>query len=360
MKVEAIAREKARLTRPAIFRAMEMKILAVDDDNLLLELLVMTLSSFGYSQVLTAQSGSQALNLIDALDGSDAEEGEGMFGCILLDIQMPNMDGIELCSRLRSMPAYSRTPIIMITAMSDKSFMDRAFKAGATDYVTKPFDALELESRIRLANILANEQRKALENFFAVSTATSVNDPTNRIGFDEAITIEGVSNIIDCLAMENYLIQLSKQRVFDCLAVGFKFIEAEQAFDTLRADEFYQLLAEIAGGLAYSLRGTDCMISYFGCGIFVCILDKANAGGLGRAESYLPQAIRDLELEIDGRPPTIGMARPTGGSLSSSQNIHSLLVEAIDSASKLGGSRALFGKSPRRARIKALKYNILG
>lgn len=336
-----------------------MKILAVDDDSLLLELLVLTLSSFGYTEVLTAESGPQALQLIDSLDDSDAQEGEGMFGCILLDIQMPHMDGIELCRQIRSKPAYSRIPIIMITAMSDRSFVDRAFRAGATDYVTKPFETLELESRIRLANILVGEQKKSRETFFSQAVPERKGAARYQMGFDQAITIEGVPNVVDGMIMENYLIQSSKQRPIKCLAAGFKFVQAERAFDLLGANKFYQLLAEIAGGIAYSLRDSECMLSYFGSGIFVCVMNKADAEVLGRAERSLPLVMKDLELWIDGASPIVRMTQPRVRSLASSANTQSLIVETIRSASRLGGFRDRLEVTARRSTMTGLGYNLL-
>ncbi len=121
----------------------KMKILAVDDDEILLELLAATLQMLGYAEVTTAGSASDALQII----GAEKQP----FDCLLFDIQMPEMDGIQLCSIVKSMEPYKQVPVIMITAMTDRSFVDRAFAAGAVDYVTKPFDELELGTRLRIA-----------------------------------------------------------------------------------------------------------------------------------------------------------------------------------------------------------------
>lgn len=123
-----------------------MKILAVDDDPCLLDLLKAVLENSGYSDVLTCSSPTKALEMMK-LDGAD-------FDCLLLDIQMPEMDGIELCRRVRAIPGFEETPIIMITAMTEKSYIARAFMAGATDYIAKPFDVIEIGARIRVAGKL--------------------------------------------------------------------------------------------------------------------------------------------------------------------------------------------------------------
>ncbi len=110
-----------------------MKILAIDDDSSALEILSMLVAHAGYSDIETAASAGIALERITSASRP--------FECILLDIQMPVMDGIEFCDLLRRLPGYADCPIIMVTAMTDKRYMDQAYAAGASAYVTKPFDA---------------------------------------------------------------------------------------------------------------------------------------------------------------------------------------------------------------------------
>ena len=137
-----------------------MKILAVDDDPLLLELLEATLAGAGYENVTLANSPREALEIL--------QESLVPFKCILLDIQMPEMDGIELCSRIRRMQHYQTTPILMVTAMTERSFVERAFTAGANDYISKPFDPFELATRLRLAEESLQQHRMVAEKVFAL------------------------------------------------------------------------------------------------------------------------------------------------------------------------------------------------
>ena len=113
-----------------------MKKLSVDDDWMILELLELAMSVSGQHELTIVTSGEKAIQLL--------EQGEQRFDCFLLDIQMPHIDGVELCRVIREMPMYKRTPILMATAMSQKVYIDRALAAGASDYVTKPFDFEEL------------------------------------------------------------------------------------------------------------------------------------------------------------------------------------------------------------------------
>jgi len=73
---------------------------------------------------------------------------------------MPGMDGIELCRWVRQIPRYHQTPIIMLTAMRDMKNMGEAYRAGATDYATKPFDIEDLGMRLRVAQETVQAQRE--------------------------------------------------------------------------------------------------------------------------------------------------------------------------------------------------------
>jgi CheY-like chemotaxis protein len=144
-----------------------MKILAVDDDPVALDILGATLTRANYLDLTLASSAEKALEKLGKTDVP--------FDCCLLDIQMPGIDGIELCAAIRDMPDYRHAPIVMITSLSDQGSIDRAYAAGATDYVTKPFNGLELGSRIRVAGILCahvHEHKQYMEQMKYTQTVT--------------------------------------------------------------------------------------------------------------------------------------------------------------------------------------------
>lgn len=129
-----------------------MRILAVDDDAVILEILEMFLDSIDYSNVTIASSAKEALERI--------EEADRPFECILLDINMPGTSGIELLPRIRKIDAYAHTPIIMLTALNDRAHIAAAFKAGAWDYIVKPFEMFELEARMHSAELRNAEMNR--------------------------------------------------------------------------------------------------------------------------------------------------------------------------------------------------------
>jgi DNA-binding response OmpR family regulator len=104
--------------------------------------------SAGYADIVTAASGWEALKILDV--GRTTDENPSV-DVVLLDIVMPEMDGVEACARIRNDPRYADLPIIMVTALDDMNSLANAFVAGATDYVTKPVNRVELVARVRAA-----------------------------------------------------------------------------------------------------------------------------------------------------------------------------------------------------------------
>ncbi len=117
-----------------------MHILIVDDDQSILEVMEAFIQ---FSTDHTMETASCAAEAIDLL----ARPGAKRFDCFLIDIQMPRIDGIELCRLLRNRSDTKRSLIMMLTAMREKSYLDRAFVSGADDYITKPFDIGDLGER---------------------------------------------------------------------------------------------------------------------------------------------------------------------------------------------------------------------
>jgi two-component system KDP operon response regulator KdpE len=113
------------------------KFLLVDDDLSLLKALRIGLSARG-DDVLTAHTGAEAVNQV-ALAAPDL---------VILDLGLPDIDGIDVCRRIRS---FSSVPIVVLSAYGDERRKVEALDGGADDFVTKPFGMAELEARLRVA-----------------------------------------------------------------------------------------------------------------------------------------------------------------------------------------------------------------
>ena len=112
-----------------------MKILVVDDEKLLVKGIRFNLENEGYD-VITGSDGMEAVELA----GSENPD------LIVLDLMMPRLDGLEACGKIRE---FSDVPIIMLTAKADDMDKLMGFEHGADDYLTKPFNILELKARVR-------------------------------------------------------------------------------------------------------------------------------------------------------------------------------------------------------------------
>ncbi len=112
-----------------------MKILVVDDEKLLVKGIKFNLENEGYT-VDACYDGETAVD--------KARTGE--YDLIILDLMMPGKDGLQACQEIRS---FSTVPVIMLTARSERADLLMGFESGADDYLTKPFDILELKARVR-------------------------------------------------------------------------------------------------------------------------------------------------------------------------------------------------------------------
>jgi DNA-binding response OmpR family regulator len=128
-----------------------LKIIFVDDDPILREFAVVNLTT-EHATVATACDGEEALRVIEAFQPD----------IMLLDLEMPNMDGFEVLERLRASETWRRLPVIVVTGREDVGAVDRAFQAGATSFVVKPLNWRLLSYQIRYVQRAAASEAQLL------------------------------------------------------------------------------------------------------------------------------------------------------------------------------------------------------
>ncbi len=116
-----------------------MKILSVDDSATMRKIIGRVVGMLGY-EFLEATNGVEALSLLEN-DHSDVS-------LVIMDINMPEMDGIQALEAIKGNPALKDIPVMMVTTDSDRNRIIQAVKAGAANYVTKPFTHDDLASKI--------------------------------------------------------------------------------------------------------------------------------------------------------------------------------------------------------------------
>ena len=117
---------------------MSARVLVVDDNAPNRRLLAARLNA-EYFDVLTASNGPEAIGICE----------KTQCDIVLLDVMMPDMDGFEVCRRLRSLDVTAHLPIVMVTALDQPSDLVRGLEAGADDFLTKPIDEVHLIARVR-------------------------------------------------------------------------------------------------------------------------------------------------------------------------------------------------------------------
>ncbi len=304
-----------------------MRILSVDDDPIILDLLTEVLASIGQTDVTVAESAMQVFDILQ----SDCVP----FDCFLLDIQMPEIDGIQLCAALRHMPLYQRTPIIMITAMSDKSYIDKAFSAGAMDYVTKPFDVVELGARVRIAENLVEARNNNAKITTAAQPTETVYEVAKPYTLEERFSIDNVDGVIDYIALENYICQLSRGSLFGSSILGFHIADIERIFQASSAFDYESIITDVAESITNCLSCSQYLVSYAGNGTFACVYSSDQKLTPAAFEKEIRDSISSMGLYYsDGRPIvlTVVAGSPIRLTFRSGQKIADALLEACISA----------------------------
>ena len=181
-----------------------MKILVVDDEALLVKGIRFNLQSDGF-QVLTGSTGLDAIRLV-------REEAPEL---VILDVMMPQMDGFTACRKIRE---FSTVPIIMLTAKSESEAKLEGFDCGADDYLTKPFQILELKARIR-ALLRRSGLEQARQNENLVSAGSISLDPNSRNAFRNGTLVELTAKEFDLIVflMEHPNQVFSREELLDTL-----------------------------------------------------------------------------------------------------------------------------------------------
>ena len=311
-----------------------MKILAVDDDPTFLGVLRPMLGALGKTDVTLARSGTEALSKL-------AEAAEP-FDCLLMDIQMPGMSGVQLCNHVRDLPLYRRTPIVMITAMTGKRFVDDAFAAGATDYITKPLDPIDLKARIGMAERLLKERRitAALEKKMDQrSDVIAI-----KVDFDAAFPIPGFDRGVEYLALENYLLMLGNKRMYATAAFAISVKNAALFFKKSSPTGFVNMLGDVASAISDAVKAEQMMIAYAGSGTFVAVVSSNPTVEQVELEAMIQSGIEDFAsfYAADRLPlPQIAVGAPARASFFGLFNPTNILDHAMTLA-----------QSPQEQKIK--------
>jgi diguanylate cyclase (GGDEF)-like protein len=245
------------------------QVLVVDDDRSTRNSLRNTLQRDGF-RVEEAADGAQALQMLKRMQPD----------VILMDAVMPVMDGFTACARVQELPNGRAIPVLMITALEDNSSVERAFAAGASDYIPKPIHFAVLSQRVRRI-IEANQAEKRIRH----------------LAYNDLLT--GLPN--RALFMDQLGRRIELARVAgDAVAVLFLDLDRfKNVNDTLGHDVGDRLLVAVAQRLRRSVRNADCVARLGGDEFTVVLAEVVGPNAAVTAAQNICRAL-STPFQIDG------------------------------------------------------------
>ncbi|QFS49342.1 response regulator [Nostoc sphaeroides] len=248
-------------------------VLIVDDEPFIRLILRQFLDREGY-QIAEAKNGIEAIKVFKELHPD----------IVLLDALMPEMDGFECCTQLRSLDSSKYTPVLMVTGLEDQKSVDRAFAVGAIDYVTKPIHWAVLRQRVKRL-IEQSQLQQELE---------AVNMELQRLA-----TIDGLTQIANRRRFEEYFNQEWQRMKRDKCPLSLILCDVD--FFKLYNDTYGhrigdRCLQEIAKALKDIIKRPGDLVARYGGEEFAVILPNTNAEGATYVAEKICHAVRTLAI----------------------------------------------------------------
>lgn len=255
-----------------------MSILIVDDSQDELLLLQRILNNGGYKEILLAMSANEAFDILKLENSSSADVSVDL---ILMDIMMPEIDGIEACSKIKGDDRLKDIPIVIVTASSDVEKLHWAFSAGAVDYIGKPVKKVELLARVSSALRLKHEidNRKAHEKELEDLTRKleTANKRLEQMSMTDGLT--GIANrrYFDEIMQQEWLRAARGHTSLSLILVDIDYFKAFN--DTYGHQAGDYCLKKIASALKDALNRPADLITRYGGEEFAAILPETDING---------------------------------------------------------------------------------
>ena len=252
-----------------------MNILVVEDTEEEFLLIQKVLHDSGYNSIIHAPDARRALK---RLEQSVSPEGVSNIELIIMDVQMPEIDGIQACRRIKSMDTFKDIPVIVVTAHDSEEKLEAAFNAGAMDYITRPYNRVEFLVRIKSALRLKQEISLRIAREKELKELNKILSMANQFFLNDAITdkLTGLYNRrhFDVLLARAWWDSLRKRNSFSLMLIDIDHFKAFN--DTYGHQLGDEVLTEVARVISQSITEPEHALCRYGGEEFVALLPGAS------------------------------------------------------------------------------------